>query len=82
MYHNYKLSFPLESSFRICFQIFAFDILVDSNKKPWLLKVNDLPDLRSAPTPLEKRVKYQILMDTLKLININQKEKSRKLSLY
>lgn len=28
-----------------CYQVFGFDILIDSNKKAWLLEINDHPSM-------------------------------------
>eukprot|EP00928_Gymnodinium_smaydae_P090317 TRINITY_DN74145_c0_g1_i1.p1 TRINITY_DN74145_c0_g1~~TRINITY_DN74145_c0_g1_i1.p1 ORF type:complete len:751 (-),score=192.06 TRINITY_DN74145_c0_g1_i1:69-2321(-) len=49
-----------------CFEMYGFDILVDSDLKPWLLEVNICPSLSSG-SPLDKRIKTKLVADTLTL---------------
>ena len=39
-----------------CFEIFGFDILIDSDLKPWLIEVNLSPSL-STDSPLDHEIK-------------------------
>ncbi len=52
-----------------CFEMYGFDILIDSNLKPWLMEVNVCPSLSSS-SPLDRRIKHTLLADTLNLIGI------------
>ncbi|XP_059471433.1 tubulin polyglutamylase TTLL5-like isoform X1 [Neocloeon triangulifer] len=52
-----------------CFELYGFDILIDSNMKPWLLEVNLSPSL-GCDSPLDVRVKSAMLSDLLTLIGI------------
>ena len=49
-----------------CFEILGFDIMVDSELKPWVLEVNLNPSLQ-ATSPLDDKIKTTLVTDTLNL---------------
>ena len=53
----------------VCFELYGFDILLDSKLKPWLLEVNISPSLSSS-SPLDKKIKTTLICDTLNLIGV------------
>ncbi|XP_063231259.1 tubulin polyglutamylase TTLL5 [Bacillus rossius redtenbacheri] len=54
---------------RNCFELYGFDILIDSALKPWLLEVNLSPSL-GCDSPLDIRIKSAMLVDLLTLIGL------------
>jgi len=54
----------------VCFEVYGFDILLDSKLKPWLLEVNISPSLSSS-SPLDKKIKTMLICDTLNLVGIS-----------
>jgi len=52
-----------------CFEIYGFDILLDSGLRPWLLEVNVCPSLSSS-SPLDKRIKTTLMCDIFTLIGV------------
>ncbi|CAG5135478.1 unnamed protein product [Candidula unifasciata] len=52
-----------------CFELFGFDILLDDKYKPWLIEVNLSPSL-GCDTPLDVKVKSNMLCDLLNLVGI------------
>jgi hypothetical protein len=52
-----------------CFELFGFDILLDSDLKPWLLEINLSPSL-SADSPLDFTIKTNVISDTLNLVGV------------
>ena len=50
--------------------LLRFDIMLDYKLKPWLLEINHTPSFRT-DTPLDLKIKRDLINDTLKLININ-----------
>jgi hypothetical protein len=52
---------------RHCFQLFGFDILVDSQLKPWLLEVNLSPSM-ACDSQLDLGIKGPLLADLLTLV--------------
>lgn len=49
-----------------CFEIYGFDVLIDSNFRPWLLEVNVSPSLSSS-SPMDKYIKTLLLSDSFYL---------------
>ena len=47
----------------------GFDILIDSNLKPWLLEVNLSPSMNT-DSPLDLRIKGNLISDLLTMIGI------------
>lgn len=52
----------------MCFEILGFDVILDSDLKPWLLEVNHTPSF-TVDTPLDKKIKESVLTDTLNMLN-------------
>ncbi|CAG9328553.1 unnamed protein product [Blepharisma stoltei] len=52
-----------------CFDLFGFDVLIDSNLKPWLLEVNLTPSL-ATDAPLDLHIKGNLIADTFNLIGL------------
>lgn len=52
-----------------CFELYGFDIMLDSTLKPWLIEVNGSPSM-TANTPIDRNLKNGLLDDTLTIINL------------
>jgi tubulin polyglutamylase TTLL5 len=52
-----------------CFELFGFDILIDSKLEPWLIEVNLTPAL-SCDTPLDQKIKANVISDLFTLAGI------------
>lgn len=50
-----------------CFELFGFDIIVDSNMKPWLLEVNSSPAL-AIEGPIDQQIKPDLIRDIIGLL--------------
>uniref|UniRef100_A0A8C9XVQ6 Tubulin--tyrosine ligase-like protein 5 n=1 Tax=Sander lucioperca TaxID=283035 RepID=A0A8C9XVQ6_SANLU len=50
-----------------CFELYGFDVLIDSNLKPWLLEVNLSPSL-ACDAPLDLKVKASMIADMFSLV--------------
>ena len=53
----------------LCFELYGFDVILDSDLKPWLLEVNVLPSLSSS-SPLDKKIKTSLLSDVFNTLGI------------
>ncbi|XP_076873908.1 putative tubulin polyglutamylase TTLL2 [Brachyhypopomus gauderio] len=60
-----------------CLELFGFDILIDSNFKPWLLEVNYSPAL-SLECPADVMVKKSLVNDLIDLMNYTVIDSLRK----
>jgi tubulin polyglutamylase TTLL6/13 len=54
----------------MCFEILGLDIILDQKLKPWLLEVNHSPSF-TTDSPLDEKIKFDLISQTLKLLNIN-----------
>ena len=59
-----------------CFEILGFDIILDSDLKPWLLEVNLSPSL-SSDSPLDFIIKSNLVADALNLVGIMKFDRRR-----
>jgi len=51
------------------FEVYGFDILIDSKLKPWLIEVNIMPSLSSS-SPLDKQIKHSLMADVFHLVGM------------
>ena len=77
--HIYKSCQPEDRGNACCFEVLGFDIILDSALKPWLLEVNHSPSF-TTDTPLDKKIKRQVISEALTLLNVNPKTKRRYLA--
>ena len=59
-----------------CFEVFGFDILLDSDLKPWLVEVNLSPSL-SSDSPLDHSIKANLLTDTFNMVGIKRFDRKK-----
>ena len=54
---------------RNCFELYGFDILIDSDLKPWLIEVNLSPSL-NCEAPIDMKIKSALICDLLNLVGL------------
>jgi len=59
-----------------CYEIFGFDILLDSDLKPWLVEVNLSPSL-SADSPLDMTIKANLCNDTFNMVQVKKFDRKK-----
>ena len=59
-----------------CFEILGFDILIDSDLKPWLLEVN-LSSSLATDSPLDMSIKSTLMSDVFNLIGIKRFDRKK-----
>lgn len=59
-----------------CFEIFGYDILIDSDLKPWLLEVNLSPSL-ACESPLDVTIKANLIADALNLLGVKRFDRKK-----
>lgn len=71
-----SVEFPVNSACKMfvphkrnCFELYGFDILIDSELKPWLLEVNLSPSL-NCDAPIDMKIKSALICDLLNLIGL------------
>jgi len=71
-----SVEFPVNSACKMfvphrnnCFELYGFDILVDSDLKPWLIEVNLSPSL-AVDAPLDMKIKSAMISDLLTVVGV------------
>jgi hypothetical protein len=59
-----------------CFEVFGYDILIDSELKPWLLEVNLSPSL-ACESPLDTTIKANLIADTFSMVGLKKFDRRR-----
>lgn len=59
-----------------CFELLGYDILIDSDLKPWLMEVNLSPSL-ATESPLDLKIKSQLFLETMNLICLRRFDRRR-----
>jgi tubulin polyglutamylase TTLL6/13 len=72
--HNYKTAQPDNYINNMCFEVLGFDVLIDEKLKPWILEVNHTPSF-TTDSPLDTKIKKNLIRDSLILMNINTQTK-------
>jgi len=60
----------------MCFEILGLDIFLDEDIKPWLIEVNSLASF-ATDSPLDKKIKTDLITETIALLNLNNKRKKK-----
>ncbi len=60
----------------MCYEILGFDIILDSELRPIILEVNHSPSF-STDTPLDFKIKKNLISDTIKLLNLSFQNKQK-----
>jgi len=74
--HAFKAAQPDDLENSMSFQILGLDIMIDQNLKPWLIEVNHLSSF-GTDSPLDKKVKFDLIWDTFTLLNLSVKRKRK-----
>ena len=61
---------------RNCFELFGYDIILDSNLKCWLLEVNSSPSFEKE-FPLDELIKQQLTNDIIFLLDLTSFDRVR-----
>lgn len=72
--HQYQFCQPEDYENNMCFHILGIDIMITSDMKPYLIEVNHTPSFETS-TPLDYKVKKNLIMDALKLMRITSENK-------
>lgn len=61
-----------------CFEMYGYDVLLDSNCKPWLIEINASPSLTTT-NEADKILKKKLIDDVFKIVIPNQAESEKSL---
>ena len=60
-----------------CFELYGYDVLIDSELRPWLIEVNASPSL-SANTPQDELMKKEMLHDVFHVLEMERWRRERR----
>ena len=60
-----------------CFELYGFDILIDSDLKPWLIEINLSPSLNPEDSQLDHIIKSNLVADTFNLVGFTKFDRRR-----
>ncbi|CAG9327848.1 unnamed protein product [Blepharisma stoltei] len=72
--HVYKSCQPEDAGNNMCFELLGFDIIIDSNLKPWLLEVNHAPSF-ATDSPLDWKIKKRVLKETMIMVCVRARDR-------
>jgi hypothetical protein len=59
-----------------CYECLGFDIIIDSDLKPWLLEVNITPSF-ACDSPLDNAIKSTVVTDMFNLVGIKRFDRKK-----
>ncbi|KAK1932364.1 putative tubulin polyglutamylase TTLL9 [Phytophthora citrophthora] len=63
---------------RHCFELYGYDVLIDSALKPWLVEVNASPSL-TGDTEADYALKANVVQDTLNVVDVERRREGNEL---
>ena len=60
-----------------CFELYGFDVLIDSDLKPWLLEINLSPSLNPDDSAMDHVIKSNLVADTFNLVGVMKFDRRR-----
>ena len=60
----------------MCFEVLGIDIFIDEKIKPCLIEINSLASF-ATDSPLDKKIKYDVIYETIAMLNLSQKRKKK-----
>ncbi|GAX78290.1 hypothetical protein CEUSTIGMA_g5732.t1 [Chlamydomonas eustigma] len=68
--NNYRSVMPIDNDGFSCFEILGYDVMLDSELRPWLIEVNHSPSF-NIDSPLDLAIKEELVQDTIQLARID-----------
>ena len=76
MTHLIRSCHPDDIENQLCFQILGFDVIIDSNLRPFLLEINQCPSLKT-DSPIDIRIKRGLVIDVMKKLCLTVARKTQ-----
>jgi len=59
-----------------CFELYGFDILIDSDLKPWLVEINLSPSL-ACESPIDMAIKSQLISEIFTMVGVKRFDRKK-----